>query len=154
MCTDHVNSTPTLSAAVYSMPILFFLLFLIFSLDLHYLPYWEIRTDHVNNTPTLLTMVYIIYVYLPVLYSAPPIPAGIRSFQWNSGGILQESSHSSGIPVDSSGILLEFHWNENGIKQTKVEILIYWSQFLKLCRYIHFCLSLPFWHHVYSSTYP
>ena len=42
-----------------------------------------------------------------VLYSAPPIPAGIWSFQWNSGGILQESSHSSGIPVESIGIPLE-----------------------------------------------
>ena len=31
---------------------------------------------------------------------------------------LQESSYSSGI-------LLQFHWNKNGIKQTKVEILIY-----------------------------
>jgi hypothetical protein len=34
-----------------------------------------------------------------VLYSAPPIPAGIRSFRWNSSGILQESSHSGGILV-------------------------------------------------------
>ncbi|KIJ90116.1 hypothetical protein K443DRAFT_117079, partial [Laccaria amethystina LaAM-08-1] len=54
-----------------------------------------------------------------VLYSAPPIPAGIHSFQWNSCGILQESSHSCGIPLDSSGIPqefhripLEFHWNQ------------------------------------------
>ena len=69
MRTDHVNSTPTLSATVYSMPILFFLLFLIFSLDLHYLPYWELRTDHVNNTPTLLTMVYIVYLYLFLIFS-------------------------------------------------------------------------------------
>ena len=53
-----------------------------------------------------------------VLYSAPPIPAGIRSFQRNSGGIhrnsggiLQESSHSSGIPVESTGI----HRNSAGI---------------------------------------
>ena len=38
---------------------------------------------------------------------------------------LQESGHSSGIPVESIGIPLEFHWNKNGIKQTKVEILIY-----------------------------
>ena len=67
---------------------------------------------------------------------------------------LQEFGHSSGIPVDSCGVPLEFHWNKNGIKQTKVEILIYWSQFLKLCRYIHFCLPLPFWHHIYSSTLP
>ena len=79
-----------------------------------------------------------------VLYSAPPIPAGI----------LQESGHSSGIPVESTGIPLEFHWNKNGIKQTKVEILIYLSQFLKLCRYIHLSLSLPFLHNVYSSTFP
>ena len=41
----------------------------------------------------------------PVLYSAPPIPAGI----------LQESTHSSGIPVESTGIPLEFHWNKTGI---------------------------------------
>ena len=41
-----------------------------------------------------------------VLYSAPPIPAGI----------LQESGHSSGIPVESIGIPLEFHWNKNGIR--------------------------------------
>ena len=68
MCTDHVNSTPTFSATVYSMPILFFLLFLIFSLDLHYLPYWEMRTDHVNNTPTLLTMVHIIYFYFFLIF--------------------------------------------------------------------------------------
>ena len=56
------------------------------------------------------------------------------------------------IPVESTGIPLEFDWNKNGIKQTKVEILIYSSQFLKLCRYIHFSLfSLPF---LYSSTLP
>ena len=59
-------------------------------------------------------------------------PAGIHSFQWNSSGILQESTHSSGIPVEScrdplipvefqwnpqesTGILLEFHWNKTGI---------------------------------------
>ena len=64
--------------------------------------------------------------FISVLYSAPPIPAGIQSFQWN----------------------------KNGIKQTKVEILIYLSQFLKLCRYIHFSLSLPFLHNVYFSTLP
>ena len=79
-----------------------------------------------------------------VLYSAPPIPAGIRSFQWNSGGIHRNPV----IPV-------EFHWNKNGIKQTKVAILIYLSQFLKLCRYIHFSLfSLPFLHKVHSCTLP
>ena len=69
MCTDHVNSTPTLSATVYSMPILFFPLFLIFSLNLHYLPYWKMHTDHVNNIPTLLTMVYIIYLYFFRIFS-------------------------------------------------------------------------------------
>ena len=67
---------------------------------------------------------------------------------------LQKSSHSSRIPVEPIGILLVFHWNKNGIKQTKVEILIYLSQFLKLCRYINFSLSLPFLHNVYSSTLP
>ena len=67
---------------------------------------------------------------------------------------LQNSSHSSRIPVEPIGILLVFHWNKNGIKQTKVEILIYLSQFLKLCRYINFSLSLPFLHNVYSSTLP
>ena len=82
------------------------------------------------------------------------IPVESTGIPRNSSGILQESSHSRGIPVDSCGIPLEFHWNKNGIKQTKVEILIYLSQFLKLCRYIHFCLSLPFLHHVYSSTLP
>ena len=46
---------------------------------------------------------------MAVLYSAPPIPVGI----------LQESSHSSGIAVESTGI----HWNKTEIKQTKVEIL-------------------------------
>ena len=61
---------------------------------------------------------------------------------------LQESSYSSAI-------LLKFHWNMNGIKQTKVEILIYSSQFLKLCRSMHFSLlGLPFLHHVYSNTLP
>ena len=65
-------------------------------------------------------------LFFPVLNSAPPIPAGIQSF----------------------------HWNKNGIKQTKVEILIYLSQFSRLCRYIHFSLSLPFLHNVYSSTLP
>ena len=40
---------------------------------------------------------------------------------------LQESGHSTGILVESTGILLQFHWNKNGIKQTKVEILIYFS---------------------------
>ena len=45
--------------------------------------------------------------------------------------------------------------HSSGIKQTKVEILIYLSQFLKLCRYIYFSLlSLPFSHNVYSSTLP
>ena len=61
----------------------------------------------------------------------------------HSSGILQESSHSTGIPLD-----------KNGIKQTKVEILIYLSQFLRLCRYVYFSLSLPFLHNVYSSTLP
>ena len=75
------------------------------------------------------------------------IPVESTGIHRNSSGILQESTHSSGI-------LLEFHWNKSGIKQTKVEILIYLSQFLKLCRYIHFCLSLPFLHNVYSSTLP
>ena len=42
---------------------------------------------------------------------------------------LQESSHSSRIPVESIGIPLEFHWNKNGIKHTKVDILLYLSQF-------------------------
>ena len=76
-------------------------------------------------------------------------PAGIRSFQWNPAGIQSFQWNSSGIPVESIGIL-----NKNGIKQTKVEILIYLSQFLKLCRYIHFSLSLPFLLNVYSSTLP
>ena len=59
------------------------------------------------------------------------------------------------IPVESTGIPQEFHWNKNGIKQTKVEILIYLSQFLKLCRSIQFyLLSLLFLHNVYSSTLP
>ena len=42
-----------------------------------------------------------------VLYSAPPIPAGIQSFQCNSGGILKESSHSSGIRLESCRIRLK-----------------------------------------------
>ena len=41
------------------MPLLFFWLFLILLLYLHYLPSKEMRTDHVNNIPTLLTMVYL-----------------------------------------------------------------------------------------------
>ena len=64
-----------------------------------------------------------------VLYSAPPIPAGILQESGHSSGILQESSHSNRIPVESIGIPLEFHWNKNGIKHTKVEILLYLSQF-------------------------
>ena len=69
-------------------------------------------------------------------------PACQRQAPWTS-----KSSHFSGIH--------RIHWNKNGIKQTKVEILIYLSQFLKLCKYIHFSLlSLPFSHNVYSSTLP
>ena len=66
---------------------------------------------------------------MTVLYSAPPIPAGIQSFQWNP----QES-----------------HWNKNGIKHTKVETLIYLSQFLKLpaiftqCLLQYFTLKVQF----------
>ena len=64
---------------------------------------------------------------------------------------LQESGHSSGIHRNFTGIPL---WNKNGIKQAKVEILIYLSQLLKLHRYIHFSLSLPFLHKVHSCTLP
>ena len=49
-----------------------------------------------------------------VLYSAPPIPAGILSFLWNSSGIPVECTgiyrndrNSTGIPLDSTGIPLE-----------------------------------------------
>ena len=52
MCTDHVNTTPTLSIMVYMMSILFSLFFVDFWLYLHYLPYLEICTDHINNTLT------------------------------------------------------------------------------------------------------
>ena len=63
MCTDHVNTTPTLSITVYIISILFFLFFfLIFWLHLHYLPYLEMCTDHVNSTPILSTIVYIMSV--------------------------------------------------------------------------------------------
>jgi hypothetical protein len=46
---------------------------------------------------------------LAVLYSAPPIPAGILQESIHSSGIPVESSHSCGIPLDSSGIPQEFH---------------------------------------------
>ncbi|EDR07564.1 uncharacterized protein LACBIDRAFT_327924 [Laccaria bicolor S238N-H82] len=44
---------------------------------------------------------------LSVLYSAPPIPAGIQSFQWNSGGIHRNLQESAGITQEYSGIPLE-----------------------------------------------
>ena len=56
------------------------------------------------------------------------------SFQVASVSTLQCPTYSCRNPV----IPVEFHWNKNEIKQTKVEILIYLTQFLKLCRYIHF----------------
>ena len=58
---------------------------------------------------------WVVFQLLTVLYSAPPIPAGIRSFQRNSGGIhrnsagiLQESTHSSGIPLEFSRLRLKY----------------------------------------------
>ena len=86
-----------------------------------------------------------LHLHLSVLYSAPPIPAGIRSFQWNSGGILQESS---------IGILVEFHWHENGIKQTKVEILIYLSQFSSCADIYTFLFPCHFYSMFTPVLYP
>ena len=73
---------------------------------------------------------------------------------------LQESSHSSRIPVESTGI----HRNSTGIKQTKVEILYLTLHFVLIYRTTYFSLlSLLFLHlfksvshlqSVYSSTLP
>ena len=47
-----------------------------------------------------------------VLSSAPPIPAGIRSFQWNSSGIHRNSTgihrNSTGIRMESSRLRLKY----------------------------------------------
>ena len=92
---------------------------------------------------------------------------------------LQESGHSSRIPVESTGIPvefqwnpqestgipLEFHWNKTGIKQTKVKILYLTLHILPIYRTTYFSLlSLLFLHlfksvsqflqSVYSSTLP
>ena len=93
----------------------------------------------------------------PVLYSTPPIPVGIRSFQQNSGGIHRNSQ-------EFTGILLEFCWNSTGIKQTKVEILYLTLHFVLIYRTTYFSLlSLLFLHlfksvshlqSLYSSTLP
>ena len=54
-----------------------------------------------------------------VLYSAPPIPAGILQESGHSTGIPVESCRNPVIPVEfqwnpqeSTGIPLEFHWNQ------------------------------------------
>ena len=48
----------------------------------------------------------------PVLYSAPPIPAGIQSFQWNSSGIHRNPQefrwNSTGIRLESSRLRLKY----------------------------------------------
>ena len=52
---------------------------------------------------------------IAVLYSAPPIPVGLRSFRWNpveSGGMGPESTGIHWIPPDSTG----FHWNKTIIQ--------------------------------------
>ena len=59
MCTDHVDTTSSLSTTVSTMSIF---VFLIFWLYLHQLPYWEMHTDHVNNASTLLKRVYIMSI--------------------------------------------------------------------------------------------
>ena len=46
----------------------------------------------------------------PVLYSAPPIPVGIQSFQWNpveSSGVQWNPVEWDRIPVDSTGLQTE-----------------------------------------------
>ena len=85
-----------------------------------------------------------------VLYSAPPIPAGIQPFQWNSRGIHRNSQ--------------EFCWNSTGIKQTKVEILyltlhfvlIYRTTYLSLrsLLFLHLFKSVSHLQSVYSRTLP
>ena len=79
--------------------------FLISQLYMHKLPYFKMHTDHVNSTLTLSTRVYTIYIFLflfflifTVLYSAPPIPVGLQSFQQN--------------PMESSGV----QWNGTGFQ--------------------------------------
>ena len=72
----------------------------------------------------LLNNTYVANV--TVLYSAPPIPAGIRSFQWNSGGIPVEST---GIPVESCRnpvIPVEFQWNPQ--ESTGIPLEFHWNQ--------------------------
>ena len=80
-------------------------------------------------------------------------PAGIRSFQRNSGGIHR---NSSGILQESS--------HSTGIKQTKVEILyltlhfvlIYRTTYLSLLSlvFLHLFKSVSHLQSVYSSTLP
>ena len=56
MCTDHVDTTSSLSTTVSIMSILFSPIFWLY---LHQLPYWEMCTDHVSNASTLSQRVYI-----------------------------------------------------------------------------------------------
>ena len=73
-------------------------------------------------------------------------PAGIRSFQWNSGGIHRNPQEFHWNPAG----IQSFQWNKNGIKQTKVEILIYLSQFLSCADIYTFLFPC----HFYSSFTP
>ena len=66
MCTDHVNTTSSLSTTVSIMSNLFFLIFWLY---LHQLPYWEIHTENVNNASALSKRVYIMSILSLLIFS-------------------------------------------------------------------------------------
>ena len=108
------------------------------------------------TTELTLACFWTFFLFLtmePVLYSAPPIPAGIRSFQWNSGGIHRNPQEFQWNPA----AIQSFQWNSTGIRMESSRLRLKYS-FIEVtfssCADIYTCLSLPFWHHVYSSTYP
>ena len=122
-------------------------------MKMHFIHSWELSRFFYGSCHNYINPIGSYQSLQTTTPHAPPIPAGIQSFQRNSGGILQVSTHSSGIPR-----------NKTGIKQTKVEILYLTLHILPIYRTTYFSLlSLLFLHlfksvshlqSVYSRTLP